>query len=116
MVFQGCSLVDLPHPVCLVNGAVGKNAGCWGCNHANIELRCHEEYVIPAGIHAVYNIVQSCFRIKANKFENYYEQFLPIRCPEKYKWNDPDGMHALSLVVAFRFSDWIARPLIARGC
>jgi hypothetical protein len=74
MVMFEKSLVYLPHAVRLINKR-GMNHDHRGRNHANIMLDLHKEYTIPAGIHSVYDIVQSCFRIKGNKFENNYEMF-----------------------------------------
>jgi hypothetical protein len=114
MVFQGCSLVYLPHAIRLVN-TEGINDDHRGRNHLNLELDWFEEYVIPAGIHSVYNIVQSCFRIKGNKFENHYEFFCPVVNAEDFDPEDSEDMEELSRVVDFEDSEWIVAPVIDHG-
>ncbi len=113
MVFQGCSLVYVPHPIRLVN-TVGINGDHRGRNHLNLELDWHEEYVIPAGFHSVYNIVQSCFHIKGNKFENHYEFFCPLVVDDFDSENSED-MDELARVIDFEDSEWIVMPVIAHG-
>jgi hypothetical protein len=114
MVFQGCSLVYLHHAIRLVN-TEGINDDHRGRNHTNIMLDWYEEYVIPAGIHSVYDIVQSCFRIKGNKFENHYEFFCPVINAEDFDPEDSEDMEELSRVVDFEDSEWIVTPVIDHG-
>jgi hypothetical protein len=114
MVFQGCSLVYLPHAIRLVN-TEGVNEDHRGSNHLNIELDWYEEYVIPAGIHSVYDIVQSCFRIKGNKFENHYEFFCRIVDVEEFNSESSEDMEELSRVVDFEDSEWTVTPVIDHG-
>jgi hypothetical protein len=114
MVFQGCSLVYLPHAIRLVN-TEGINEDHRGCNHLNIELDWYEEYVIPAGVHSVYDIVQSCFRIKGNKFENHYEMFCRIVDVEDFDTENSEDMEELSRVIDFEDSEWTVTPVIDHG-
>ncbi len=114
MVFQGCSLVYVPHPIRLVN-TEGINGDHRGRNHLNLELDWHEEYVIPAGFHSVYNIVQSCFHIKGNKFENHYEFFCPVIDVEDFDSENSEDMDELSRVIYFEESEWIVTPVIDHG-
>jgi hypothetical protein len=114
MVFQRCSLVYLPHTVQLINNA-GVNDDHRGRNHLNIELDWHGEYTIPAGIHSVYNIVQSCFRIKGNKFENNYEHFGRIFDADDFDSENSEDMEELLGVVDFDGSEWIVTPSIGHG-
>jgi hypothetical protein len=114
MVFQECSLVYLPHAIRLVN-TEGVNEDHRGSNHMNIELDWYEEYVIPAGIHSVYNIVQSCFRIKGNKFENHYEMFCRIIDVDDFDVEDSEDIEELSRVIDFEDSEWTVTPVIDHG-
>ena len=116
MVFQGCSLVYLPHAMQLVNDQ-GMNGDHRGRNHLNIELDWHQEYIIPAGMHSVYDIVLSCFRIKGNKFENNYENFSSFIGYDGIDPDDPEDMAELSEVIDFDFDDseWIVTPAIGHG-
>jgi hypothetical protein len=114
VVFQGCSLVYLPHAIRLVN-TEGVNEDHRGCNHMNIELDWYEEYVIPAGIHSVYDIVQSCFRIKGNKFENHYEMFCRIIDVEEFNSENSEDMEELLRVIDFEDSEWTVTPVIDHG-
>jgi hypothetical protein len=81
-------------------------------------LDFHDEFTIPAGIHSVYNIVQSCFRIKANKFENSYEMFCSI-LDEDFDPKKPttEELRTLSRSVAFdqEKSEWTVKPIIDHG-
>jgi hypothetical protein len=114
MVFQECSLVYLPHAIHLVN-TEGINEDHRGSNHMNIELDWYEEYVIPAGIHSVYDIVQSCFRIKGNKFENHYEMFCRIIDVDDFDVEDSLDVEELSRVIDFEDSEWTVTPVIDHG-
>jgi hypothetical protein len=114
MLFQECSLVYLPHAMQLVNDT-GVNEDHRGRNHMNIELDWHGEYTIPAGIHSVYDIVQSCFRIKGNKFENNYEHFCRIFDADDFDSENSEDMKELLEVVDFDGSEWIVTPSIDHG-
>jgi hypothetical protein len=111
MVFQGHSLVYLPHAVRLINEE-GMNDDHRGRNHMNIELDWHEEYVIPAGMHSVYDLVQSCFRIKGNKFENHYEMFCQIVDEEDVDPDNSESVDEWARVVSFDGVQWIVTPII----
>jgi hypothetical protein len=114
MVFQGCSLVYLPNAIRMINGE-GMNEDHRGRNHLNIELDWHEEYLIPGGMHSVYNIVQSCFRIKGNKFENHYELVCRIIDTEDFDPEESVYMEELTTVVSFDDEEWLVTPMISHG-
>jgi hypothetical protein len=114
MVFQGCSLVYLPHAIRFIN-TEGLNDDHRGRDHLNIELDWHEEYVVPPGIHSVYNVVQSCFRIKGNKFENHYEMFCPVVDADDFDPENSEDIEELIRVIDFEDSEWIVTPVIDHG-
>jgi hypothetical protein len=114
MEFRGCTLVYMPHAMWLINKVGRMNPDHRGQNHMNIVLDWQDEFVIPAGIHSVYDIVQSCFRIKGNKFENSYEMFcriISVDYPEKRSRD----IEELSKVIDFDDSEWFVTMGVAYG-
>ncbi len=110
------SLVYLPHAVRLIN-TDGINSDHRGRNHANIQLDFSSEYTIPAGVHSVYDFVQGCFRIKGNKFENFYE-LVTMMSPDF----DPNNLTKhditeLTTLITFDSNkpEWIVTPNIDHG-
>ena len=115
MEFQGCSLVYLPHAMLLINKLGRMNPDHRGQNHMNIVLDWHEEFLIPAGIHSVYDIVQSCFRIKGNKFENNYEMFCRMIDEDDLENNKSEVLEELSNYIDFDDSEWFVTQCIDHG-
>ena len=114
MEFRGCSLVYLPHAMLLINKVGRMNPDHRGQNHMNIVLDWHEEFLIPAGIHSVYDIVQSCFRIKGNKFENNYEMFCRMIDEDDLE-NKSELLEELSNYIDFDDSEWFVTQCIDHG-
>ena len=78
----------------------------------NIQLDFHSEYTIAAGAHSVYDIVQSCYRIKGNKFENWFEDFDEL-VMENRDGEDWDALlEELADKIYLEEDTWIVCPLI----
>jgi hypothetical protein len=114
MLFRGSSLVYLPHSIKLFNKH-GLPLSHEGSDHMNIRLDFHSEYVIPAGVHSVYNIVQSFYRIKGNKFENFYEELNMILepCEEENKEEMKCYLKAVAEKIYLEENMWIVCPVVS---